>query len=250
MVSETLSTMTMMMPIVPATKRSNGFSIDSLMSRDSRKSPGPSTSATSRRTPESAPGSPPGHQQDSPSRSPPSSAAREREARHSLGSVGGSPRSQPGDLSPRGRMTMGGIGSSFHPVHPGASLLNGLKGLYGSAGAHDSVPHGFPEGLAGALGIHHPGHPAHAAAAAAAGSTGLHPHHPGLPGIPGIPPVAHGGLPPHPLLLGAQRDPFSMYPWLLSRQGGYFSHPRLLGEYFIKFLILDQKSSFLYEFYK
>ena len=227
----TTSATTTMMPIVPATKRSNGFSIDSLMSRDSRKSPGPSTS---RRSPESAPGSPPGPpgaQRESPSRSPPS---RDREARHSLGSVGGSPRSQGGDLSPRGgggAMTMGGAGSSFHPVHPGASLLNGLKGLYGSAGGHEAIPHGFPEGLAGALGIHHPSHPAHAAAAAAAvGATGLHPHHPGLPGIPGVPPAAHGGLPPHPLLLGAQRDPFSMYPWLLSRQGGYFSHPRLLGE--------------------
>ena len=232
MVSKTTTTTTsaptMMMPIVPATKRSNGFSIDSLMSRDSRKSPGPSTS---RRSPDSAPGSPPdppGAQRESPSRSPPS---RDREARHSLGSVGGSPRSQGGDLSPRGAMTMGGAGSSFHPVHPGASLLNGLKGLYGSAGGHETIPHGFPEGLAGALGIHHPSHPAHAAAAAAAvGATGLHPHHPGLPGIPGVPPAAHGGLPPHPLLLGAQRDPFSMYPWLLSRQGGYFSHPRLLGE--------------------
>ena len=233
MVSKTTTTSTsaptMMMPIVPATKRSNGFSIDSLMSRDTRKSPGPSTS---RRSPESAPGSPPpaapGPQRESPSRSPPSRDRDAREARHSLGS----PRSQGGDLSPRG-MTMGGAGSSFHPVHPGASLLNGLKGLYGSAGGHEAIPHGFPEGLAGALGIHHPSHPAHAAAAAAAvGATGLHPHHPGLPGIPSVPPAAHGGLPPHPLLLGAQRDPFSMYPWLLSRQGGYFSHPRLLGEYF------------------
>ncbi len=223
-----------MMPVVPATKRSTGFSIDSLMSKDPRKSPAPAASTSRRsRTPESGSCSP-GRDRESPRGGSPAGRERDRESRHSLGSVGslGSPGRPQGD-SPRAAAVMGGAGSSFHPVAPGASLLNGLKGLYGAGHegpipGHPSpggLPHGFPEGLAGALGLHHGAvHPAHPMA-----SPALHPPH-GLPGMPMVPP-AHAGLPPHPLLLGAQRDPFSMYPWLLSRQGGYFNHPRLLGEY-------------------
>ena len=235
-----MSKTAVMMPVVPASKRSNGFSIDSLISREPRKSPGPSTS---RRSPESVPGSPsresPG-QPEGPRGSPPG-RDRDRDSRHSLGSSLGSPRSQAGDLSPLsprgggpgaapvpvpGGMTLGGAGSSFHPVHPGASLLNGLKGLYGAVAAqHDGVA-GVPPATAAfheMLGMHHP--------------AALHPppppHPPTLPGLHVPPAAAHPGLPPHPLLLGSQRDPFSVYPWLLSRQGGYFGHPRLLGKFLL-----------------
>ncbi len=168
-----------MMPVAPTAKRSNGFTIDSLMGKETAPSR-PSTSRTS-----VSPTAPSVNVTVSAENAP----------------------------VPAREPTMGGIGSSFHPVHPGSgALLNGLKGLYGPY--HDNPYH---EGLT-ALGL-----PAAAALHAANAGTGHLP-----PGFH-LPSVPHTGLPHHPLLMGAQRDPFAMYPWLLSRHGSYFNHPRLAG---------------------
>ena len=170
------------MPVAPAAKRSHGFSIDSLMGKDP-----PRPRSTGSGSPEKT--------NSSERASVPSRESREP--------------------------TMGGVGSSFHPVHPGAgALLNGLKGLYQHAQAHahgprlpGDPPHSLPEGMP-PLGL-----------PLTLGPGG--PIHPGL-GLPGLHHPA--GLPPHPLFMGAQRDPFSLYPWLLSRQGSVFPHPRLAGK--------------------
>ena len=147
---------------------------------------------------------------------------------------GSSPSLSPRDLSresreppsPREiRETLGGIGSSFHPVTPGATaLLNGLR-LKGFHPGHPGLP------------LDHPLH-------GLDGLQGLHPHLPHLPGLQGH----HGGpLPgglghlhhPHPglhpgalnpLMLGPHRDMLPFYPWLMSRHGAYLH--RFAGECF------------------
>ncbi len=169
-----------MMPVAPTAKRSNGFSIESLMGKD----PPRSSSSTAPISPDK-----------------PSPAVRSPV-----------PAREPGSI--------GGVGSSFHPVHPGAgALLNGLKGLYHHH-QHGPPPPGLPEG-AFPEGLHPLGLPVtslpHGGPCGPLPQglmTGMH-HHPGMP---------------HPLLLGAQRDPFSLYPWLLSRHGAVFGHHRIPGK--------------------
>ena len=121
-------------------------------------------------------------------------------------------------VPPRDGSLLGGCGSGFHPVHSSAALLSSMKSLY----AHE---HPYPEGLTAAAAF---GFPVPLAASTANGL----PH--GLP--PGFGP-AHPGFAAatHPLLLGAagaHREHFSIYPWLMSRHGGYFGHNRFPGKLF------------------
>lgn len=96
-------------------------------------------------------------------------------------------------------------GSSFHPVSgTGASSFLSMKHLYEQAAMSEA-----------GLSLGHLGMASHPALAGAA----LHAHAAAAAGLPG-----HTAPPLHPMLLGAQRDPFPFYPWLMSRHGGYLTH--------------------------
>ena len=95
--------------------------------------------------------------------------------------------------------------AAFHPVASAHHLMNSMKSHYHP----EASP--YPDGLVGHFGLgHHP-------------SLGAHIPH-SL--------AAHSGISPHmhPMLLGAQRDPFPFYPWLMARHGSYLTH-RLGGRY-------------------
>ena len=153
-----------MMPVVPTAKRLNGFSIDSLMSKDS------ASTASSNSSGAASVGSPPPE-------------------------VPVSSRNSPIAASP---------GSSFHPVMAGSSFLGGLKSMYPGGTEHSAFPAELLGGLGhqGLPGLTHP-------ALAAHGLPGLHPQHSLYP------------HPLHPVLLGAHRDPYPLYPWLMSRPGTF-----------------------------
>ena len=90
-----------------------------------------------------------------------------------------------------------------------AHFINNVKSLY--AGMH-----AFPEGLGAFphLAMSPLTHPA------------LAPH--GLPTIPTASPLHHHPL--HPVMMGAHREPYNFYPWLMGRPAGIHRYP---GQYII-----------------
>ncbi len=203
-----------MMPVLPNPKRSTGFSIDSLMSKDRRGSPKPAPENT-RHSPA------PGRSQSLPqSVSLPSSRPGTIEQgtqphctpSHPLAvhpSQGVPPRAGPGVLGhlynpPHPAFINGAVPAQHHVFSPETSMLPPHAGLDPATLAH-LLPNGHPGPAAlfgGGLG----------AATPAAGLPGLGGH--GLPSHPGLPPL-------NPHLLGlTQKDNFPFYTWLLSRHGG------------------------------
>ena len=139
--------MSKMIPVAPTAKRLNGFSIDSLMSKDSptgRSSPTPGASPP-KSTGSISPHSPPSHRQQSP---------------HALHGSSFHPVSAAGSRSYPSGVNFLYPGADHGPVHPEA--LSGYAGHLSLSPLANLHPHGLP-GLAGgshaSLHAHHPMHP-------------------------------------------------------------------------------------------
>ena len=218
------------MPVLQgsANKRSSGFSIDSLISRDvGRKSPGNGSSKSPNHSP--------------PNRSPPSGidsiAIHSRELQHhhqqhqqhqqrlaaaaALGMTGGNPlqASVPGMPHPAfwGHSGSAAAAAMMHPgelTPPGAAQHPNVD----SAALAHLLAQGVPPSALGGL-----------------PSTSAH----GFPVSPGFNP--HGHVPQH--LLGmTQKDNFPFYTWLLSRHG-HFMNRGLSGRSIYRCSILQNTVS-------